>query len=90
MPEQLFVFIQFEFPWALGPADGRYLLRRASDGEPERVVVVETLVGGHAAHGHRRRAERRLAVRAPPGASREARARRRSRTGRPPRSPPRA
>ncbi len=51
MPEQLFVFIQFEFPWALGPADGRYLLRRASDGEPERVVVIETLVGGHAATG---------------------------------------
>jgi len=51
MPEQLFVFLQFEFPWALGPADGRYLLRRGRDGEPERVVVIETLVQGRATAG---------------------------------------
>jgi hypothetical protein len=43
MPQQLFVFIQLEFPWTLGPADGRYLLRRSEDGEPERVVVLGTL-----------------------------------------------
>ena len=43
MPQQLFVFIQLEFPWALGPADGRYLIRRDEDGEPERVVVLGTL-----------------------------------------------
>ncbi len=43
MPQQLFVFIQLEFPWALGPADGRYLVRREDDGEPERVVVLGTL-----------------------------------------------
>jgi hypothetical protein len=43
MPQQLFVFIQLEFPWRLGPADGRYLLRRGDDGEPEHVVVVGTL-----------------------------------------------
>jgi hypothetical protein len=43
VPARLFIFIQMEFPWALGPADGRYLLRRASDGEPERVVVLGTL-----------------------------------------------
>jgi hypothetical protein len=43
MPQQLFVFIQLEFPWALGPADGRYLVRRASDDEPESVVVLGTL-----------------------------------------------
>jgi hypothetical protein len=43
MPQQLFVFIQLEFPWKLGPADGRYLLRRSGDGEPEHVVVVGTL-----------------------------------------------
>jgi hypothetical protein len=43
MPQQLFVFVQFEFPWMLGPADGRYLLRRREDGEPERVVVLGTL-----------------------------------------------
>jgi hypothetical protein len=45
MPQQLFVFIQLEYPWALGPADGRYLLRR-EDGEPERVVVLGTLEAG--------------------------------------------
>jgi hypothetical protein len=43
MPEQLFLFIQLEFPWALGPADGRYLLRARPDSEPERVVVLGTL-----------------------------------------------
>lgn len=43
MPARLFVFIQMEFPWALGPADGRYLLRRPLDGEPEHVVVLGTL-----------------------------------------------
>ena len=46
MPQQLFVFIQLEFPWALGPADGRYLLRRGADAEPERVVVLGTLEAG--------------------------------------------
>jgi hypothetical protein len=43
MPEQLFLFIQLEFPWALGPPDGRYLLRGESGGEPEHVVVLGTL-----------------------------------------------
>lgn len=57
MPQQLFVFIQLEFPWALGPADGRYLIRRTADGEPERVVVLGTLeaidrpIGAPAARG---------------------------------------
>ena len=27
MPERLFLFLQLEFPWELGPPDGRYLLR---------------------------------------------------------------
>jgi len=45
-PLQLFVFLQFEFPWTLGPSDGRYLLRDGPDGEAERVVVVETLTAG--------------------------------------------
>lgn len=43
MPQQLFVFLQFEFPWALGPSDGRYLIRDGPDGEPQRVVVIESL-----------------------------------------------
>ncbi len=35
-----------ELPWELGPADGRYLLRRlegAEQGEPEHVVVLDTV-----------------------------------------------
>ncbi len=43
MPVRLFIFIQLEFPWELGPADGRYLLREQPDAEPERVVVLDTL-----------------------------------------------
>ena len=43
MPRRFFVFMQMEFPWALGPADGRYLTRTAPDEEPELVVVLGTL-----------------------------------------------
>jgi hypothetical protein len=50
MPERLFLFLQLEFPWDLGPPDGRYLLRtretagpEADKGEPEHVVVLDTL-----------------------------------------------
>ncbi len=42
-PERLFLFVQCELPWALGPPDGRYLLRSEIDGEPERVIVLGTL-----------------------------------------------
>ncbi len=41
-----FGFVQFEFPWALGPTDGRYVLRAgggAAPGEAEHVVVLATL-----------------------------------------------
>ncbi|HWD10816.1 MAG TPA: hypothetical protein VG366_03165 [Solirubrobacteraceae bacterium] len=48
MPPRFFVFVQLEFPWALGPADGRYLLRQRVDAEPERVVVLGTLSAGRA------------------------------------------
>jgi hypothetical protein len=41
--ERLFIFMQMEFPWALGPPDGRYLLRGREDSEPEHVVVLGTL-----------------------------------------------
>jgi hypothetical protein len=54
VPARLFIFIQMEFPWALGPADGRYLLRRADDGEPERVVVLGTLGAAPIAKGRAR------------------------------------
>ncbi len=43
MAERLFLFVQMEFPWELGPPDGRYLLRAYTDREPERVVVLETV-----------------------------------------------
>lgn len=43
MPDRLFLFLQMEFPWELGPPDGRYLLRDRAEGEPERVVVLGTL-----------------------------------------------
>jgi hypothetical protein len=46
VPESLFLFTQFEFPWQLGPPDGRYLLRELSSGEPEWVVVLGTLGAG--------------------------------------------
>ena len=46
MPAQLFTFVQMEFPWALGPADGRYLLRKTDgldENEPQHVVVLGTV-----------------------------------------------
>lgn len=43
MTERLFLFVQLEFPWELGPPDGRYLLRAGDDAEPEHVVVLGTL-----------------------------------------------
>jgi hypothetical protein len=43
MPDRLFLFVQFEFPWELGPPDGRYLMRAHEGADPERVVVLNTL-----------------------------------------------
>jgi hypothetical protein len=47
MPTRLFTFVQMELPWELGPADGRYLLRKptvAPDArEPQHVVVLSTV-----------------------------------------------
>jgi hypothetical protein len=48
---RLFLFIQMEFPWELGPADGRYLLRGGAEREPERVVVLETVGAGRSGRG---------------------------------------
>lgn len=50
MSVRLFTFVQMEFPWELGPADGRYLLRRldgARESEPEHVVVLGTVGARH-------------------------------------------
>jgi hypothetical protein len=43
MAERLFLFLQLEFPWELGPPDGRYLLRGRAGGDPEWVVVLDTV-----------------------------------------------
>jgi hypothetical protein len=53
MPERLFIFIQMEFPWALGPPDGRYLLRGRADAEAQHVVVLNTLGARNAGAGRR-------------------------------------
>jgi hypothetical protein len=64
VPERLFLFLQLEFPWELGPPDGRYLLRgreaagpppptraggETEAGEPEHVIVLNTLGASHRA-----------------------------------------
>ena len=74
MPERLFVFIQLEFPWALGPTDGRYLLRagggrraragdrdrRAGDARPglQSVQRAAARAAGHGGHAPRAGAAR--------------------------------
>lgn len=42
-PERLFSFVQFEFPRALGPADGRYVVREGADAEASHVLVLRTV-----------------------------------------------
>ncbi len=44
-PTTLFRFAQVELPWALGPSDGRYLVRRdgEADAAPSHVIVFATL-----------------------------------------------
>jgi hypothetical protein len=58
-----FRFAQFEFPWELGPDDGRYMLREAGEEEPRRVLALRTL---GAAERRRRRRPRKAAVDPPP------------------------
>jgi hypothetical protein len=41
--DRRFRFAQFEFPWALGPDDGRYVVRDAGAPEPSHVLVLRTL-----------------------------------------------
>jgi hypothetical protein len=43
MTDRWFLFVQLEFPWELGPPDGRYLMRAGSDADPEHVVVLGTV-----------------------------------------------
>lgn len=37
---RIFSFVQFEFPWALGPGTGRYVVRMGQGEEPSAVVVI--------------------------------------------------
>jgi hypothetical protein len=44
--KRLFTFAQLEFPWELGPADGRYLMRKPGGleaGQPQHVIVLATV-----------------------------------------------
>jgi hypothetical protein len=41
--DRLYRFVQFEYPWPLGPADGRYLLREHAGEEAHHVLVVAGL-----------------------------------------------
>jgi hypothetical protein len=38
-----FRFVQLEYPWALGPPDGRYVVRASADAPPTHVLVLATL-----------------------------------------------
>ena len=57
-PGARFRFVQFEFAFPLGPADGRYLTRGDADGEPERIVVLHTTGAASRPLFGRRRARR--------------------------------
>ncbi len=58
----LFAFVQLEYPWALGPADGRYVLRGHA-GVPAHVLMLATLgtVERRGLIGQRRRRPRTAA-----------------------------
>jgi hypothetical protein len=57
---QRFRFVQLELPWALGPPDGRYVLRGHA-AEPEHVLVIATLQAPPRVKlRQRRRAQRRV------------------------------
>jgi hypothetical protein len=52
---RLFLFVQFEFPWELGPPDGRYVVRDPGQSEPQHVLVLNTLGASPRASGRARR-----------------------------------
>lgn len=66
MAASRFRFCQLELPWALGPADGRYVVRGHA-GEPAHVVVLQTLGAPRRPLVRARRA-RRAAPEPPPAA----------------------
>lgn len=77
--ERVFRFVQLEFPWALGPADGRYVQRGTGSAPadpagdsagaasaPTHVIVLTTLGAAERRHGRGRRRGRARAVAAQP------------------------
>jgi len=61
-----FRFVQFEFPWALGPEPGRYTIREQLGEAPAHVLVVAVLgAPERRLLARRRRGRRRAAVAAP-------------------------
>jgi hypothetical protein len=48
--DRLYRFVQFEYPWSLGPADGRYLIRDHAGEDAHHVLVIRswptTVAGG--------------------------------------------
>jgi hypothetical protein len=59
MASPLFGFVQLEFGFLLGPGDGRYMVRRNPDEEPETVLVLST-VGAPQRHRMRGRRGREV------------------------------
>jgi hypothetical protein len=58
--ERLYLFVQFEFPWELGPPDGRYVLRAPGGSDPQHVLVLNTLgASPRATRGRREQRGRR-------------------------------
>lgn len=58
MATGVFRFLQFEVPFAVGPPDGRWLLRPAAGGAVERVIVLRTVGTRRADAPSRRRRAR--------------------------------
>lgn len=58
MSDALFGFCQFEFPWLLGPAPGRYVLREQMGEAPGHVLVVAELGAPQRRRLRRRRPRR--------------------------------
>jgi hypothetical protein len=62
---RLFRFAQLEFPWALGPEDGRYVVRHHAGEAPDWVVVLATLGAERRRLPNRRRSRPRPVSPAP-------------------------
>lgn len=61
MTAGLFRFLQFEVPFALGPPDGRWLIRSRDSGEAQRVIVLRTIGARRSDASSRRRRATKVA-----------------------------